>query len=534
MEFNPISENIVDYLLNVRRIYSRDELVPHISKLTGVDTEEVWSEWDWLSNEGIIAYRDSEYVIKKKCLSEVENKLRESLSAAGITADMIGSQLDHELSEHPERLSKYVRLIGSLIELYEGSWGIIFSDYEWSRDPGPTCDEFALMRIMFLGTTSSKKHSYRRYYFRRWPFDSREMLHNLMLKHLRIEGLSDIEWRLLSHLLLSRDMTLSYAVLSSIQDITEAELRESINKLKEKGHLTEQYDRISLNKGVYSPLMEYFCANVYPRFKAGTVFEIKNRIMKGFSNLYPFMCAGRLNELPGGNTQMEPIRLKTIHKSDIKEDTLLTDMARLGLVMDLGDNIVILGDVIRDIEDWIKGSLQVSLKFIPARDAFLARSILMEMFSSCESCVKIQDPYLGEDTLMIISQYVSKELDIKVLTGQIAGRDDDIADICRYIERLRNERKGRFQIMFLGDTEGNAPFHDRYVISQNRCWSIGTSLKQIGRGKDTTIVEIPLTEKDEKIEPAFDWNWSAKKTELEKKNLTRLDFEEWKVSISPW
>ena len=73
--------------------------------------------------------------------------------------------------------------------------------------------------------------------------------------------------------------------------------------------------------------------------------------------------------------------------------------------------------------------------------------------------------------------------------------------------------------MFIGDKGQETPFHDRLIISKTRCWAVGTSLKQIGKGKDTTIVEVPQSEKDEKIEPAFNWNWSAKKTVMESKGL---------------
>jgi hypothetical protein len=84
-----------------------------------------------------------------------------------------------------------------------------------------------------------------------------------------------------------------------------------------------------------------------------------------------------------------------------------------------------------------------------------------------------------------------------------------------------------FAIFFLGGADGAPPFHDRFIISKNKCWQVGTSLKQIGRGKDTVINEIPKRDKDEIIEPAFERWWNAKLKELKRKNLVKLDFQRW-------
>lgn len=530
MELDSISEAILDYMLNVTTVFSHDELAHFVGVLTSANNEEIRSEWGRLCDDGIIVQKDYQYLINNIHLGEVKNKLNEVLVTKNISADAIGSHIDIELSKNSEKLRGYVSLLGKL-ETKEDTRSIPFSDYEWVNDPGPTCDELVKLGIMFVGTSASKRHSYRFYYLRRWPFDSYEMLSNIVLRHLNIEGLSDSEWRLLFHLLFSRDISLPYDILKSTVDMTEAEVRECINTLKDRGQLVEKYGTVSLVKGAYLPVLEYFSKNVYPRFKNEIVSKVKKRVTEGLSNLYPFMCTKRLNELPIGDTRHDIIRLKIIKKSEIRELEQLPDLTHLGLVMDLGENIVVLVDVVKEIENWIRESLKSSLIVIPARDAYLARSVLIDMFSRCESYVKIQDPYLGEETFQILSRYVPEELEIKVLTGQSIGRGEAIEDICTYIERLKSERKGNFEIMFIGDKQGEAPFHDRFIISKNNCWAIGTSLKQIGRGKDTTVDEITVTEKDEKIEPAFNWNWSAKKEELEKKGLTRLGFNDWKATL---
>jgi len=57
---------------------------------------------------------------------------------------------------------------------------------------------------------------------------------------------------------------------------------------------------------------------------------------------------------------------------------------------------------------------------------------------------------------------------------------------------------------------------------------VGTSLKQIGRGKDTVINELSKREKEEIIEPIFERWWNASLKELKSEGLTRLGFQEWR------
>ena len=47
---------------------------------------------------------------------------------------------------------------------------------------------------------------------------------------------------------------------------------------------------------------------------------------------------------------------------------------------------------------------------------FLASNILREIFSKCEEYVKIQDPYIDEETFHVM-QYVPPENRIELLTG---------------------------------------------------------------------------------------------------------------------
>lgn len=530
LELNDKSALILDCMLNMPSVVNYDELTTFINTLMLATYEEIKNEWDSLCDNGVIVRKDYQHSIGIPHLDEVKNSLGQLMSLQKINANDIGDHIDAEILNSPQKQREYVALLGKL-ETRENSKYIAFSDYEWRDDPGPLCDELVRLRIMFLGAWASRKHSYRSYYLRQWPFDSYEMLSNIVSRHLKVEGLSDSEWHILFHLLLSRDLSLPYDTVKSTLELTEAELRECITILKEKGQVIEEYNRISLVKGAHPPMVQYFIETIYPRFRDELVSKIKRRVTEGLSNIYPYMCAKRLNELPLGETRSEGIRLKTINKSELGRLEDIPDLIRLGLALDLGDSIVLLVDVIKEIEHWVRGSLNTSLVLIPAEDSFLAHRTLKDIFSRCDTYVKIQDPYVGEDTFRILSSYVPRGIEIKILTGQQIGQGEAFEEISGNIARIKSERKGKVQIMFIGSKGKEAPFHDRFIISKNRCWNMGTSLKQLGKGKDSTIVEVPLIEKNEKIEPAFDWNWTAKKEVLETRGLTRLDFSTWKLSV---
>lgn len=201
-------------------------------------------------------------------------------------------------------------------------------------------------------------------------------------------------------------------------------------------------------------------------------------------------------------------------------------MRELNLIMDFTDRVVILADTVKDIENWLKSSIKESIIFIPARDLFMARGILRDIFSKCEEYVKIQDPYIGEETFDIL-EYIPENMKISLLTGIETGRDEEPDRIHKRIERLKIQHKGNVQAFFIGDSSKSPPFHDRFIISKNKCWQIGTSLKQIGKAKDSTITEISKLEKDEMIEPAFDHWWEIRKKKLEEKGLAKLDHNSW-------
>jgi len=146
-----------------------------------------------------------------------------------------------------------------------------FSDYDWNNEIGSLCEELVKNNIMFRVSTSSRKHSYRKFYLRLKPYDSYEIIRGVVLKYLNIEGLTSEEWKVLPLLFFSSDLSLEYEILKINTDFTEPELREIVTNLKERGLIGETYSGISLPQGLKEPLTQYFKANIYPKVKSDTI-----------------------------------------------------------------------------------------------------------------------------------------------------------------------------------------------------------------------------------------------------------------------
>jgi len=82
-------------------------------------------------------------------------------------------------------------------------------------------------------------------------------------------------------------------------------------------------------------------------------------------------------------------------------------------------------------------------------------------------------------------------------------------------------------LYFIGDNLGKAPFHFRYIISKDYCYSITTSIKQVGKTKDADIIPLSKEEKNGLVEPAFDYWVGLPLNKLKEKGIIRMEFNEW-------
>jgi len=522
---------IIDTMMNISHLYDPSHAWETTSIRGNADRATLENEWDSLIQDSIIIRKDSEYVVNPNVVNEVRKATEDFLAKRDITASAFTHFAETQIKDKPSWLGQLVSVLG--MTYTSGAYkSVTFSDYEWARDPGPFCEELVKANVMFVYSSSSKKHSYKTYHFRVWPFDAADALRNVILRHLHVEGLTDGEWQIITLLLTSPNLELEYTTVRNNINLTEVECRELITSLRERGLVEEAYGKVSLPKGLKEPLVEYFKANIRPRAKKERITHIKQRVEEGISNLWTLMLAKRLSELPVGETKASPISIKCLLKSEVREyESELRDIVDVGLAFDLGDKLAILSEIVRDLENWLRSCIKTSVYFIGPKDIFLARGILRnDIFAKCREYVKIQDPYLGEETFDVF-EYVPKNAEVHFLTGISLREREDLERVVLQIQRLKSERRGKFQIAFVGNTYDEPPFHDRFILTRDYAWSIGTSLKQIGKGKETIITQLSKRDKEELIEPAFDRWWNAKEKDLQEKGLRRLTFESWKDYI---
>ena len=390
---------ILDAMLNIGDVYSPDYLLENVEILTGKSSSDALEVWNKMIRESIVFQKDYKWLIAQNHIEKIKEVIQTYLSEYAITADKVTDMIEEEIQKKPEKISIFVKLLGRVYKNYNKKY-ITFTDGGWSSDLGDLCEEFVKKRIAFRSTSSSRRHVYRDFYLRIWPFDVEEIIRNIIFKYLNIEGLTDEEWNIIFLLLLRRETSLEYQVIKNNINLTEPELRELITNLKERGLITEEYGKINLLQGLGGPLTQYFKENFYQKFKSKIISQLKQRVGHSLSVLWIFMTAKIIYDLPYGGIKVEPILLKTINKTDIKEyENLLTNIKDIGVLYDLGSEVVLLGDMLRDVENWLKSSIKQSLILIPARDYYLARSVFQDIFSRCKEYVKIQDPYLGEENI---------------------------------------------------------------------------------------------------------------------------------------
>jgi len=136
---------------------------------------------------------------------------------------------------------------------------------------------------------------------------------------------------------------------------------------------------------------------------------------------------------------------------------------------------------------------------VPPSQPFTGAIKLKEILRSAQGYAKIIDPYVDETTLEFLIN-IPKGIPIKVLTEYTGGKEKE-KRLKRACQRFRVERP-HFQIRKCK----LKLIHDRFMITQTQGWSIGPSLKDIGK-KLSMIKEISSQTKDE-AEKVFDQIWS--------------------------
>lgn len=526
-QLSQVANTILDFLLNVPNIYDQVGAIETVELMTPKYKHLAQPEWDLLVEKGVITKLDYHFIVNPALIVDTKSSLEQYLKDNSVTQKSIADYLQSRVEDDCPNLTLFANLRGRVFAS-QNIEQITFSDYDWPRDLISACDELTKHGITFKTSSQSKKHYYTIFYLRSWPFDAGKIMWERILSNLNVEGLTNEEWKVLFILFIAGDPQVPYKVLTNNMNLTDPELREIVTNLCDKGLINESSGYISVPKALASSLSGYFKANVYPGFKDKVTEQVKKKISSSLSNLWLFTGAKRINELGVRDIISNPVPAKLVDKSKIKaHEPQFQDMSHLGLIVDLESKILVISDIVKDIENWLRSSINASIIFIPAKDHLLARRVLRDIFSKCQNYVKIQDAYLGEETFEFL-EYISQGVQIQLLSGIKLGDKEDPSKVCQKIERFKSERKDKFDIFFVGKSGGATPFHDRFIISSNNCWTTGTSLKQIGSEKATAITEFSKDKSGEEIELAFDAIWFADSDELKARGYDKLDFETWK------
>jgi hypothetical protein len=140
---------------------------------------------------------------------------------------------------------------------------------------------------------------------------------------------------------------------------------------------------------------------------------------------------------------------------------------------------------------------------IRANENALKKALKTILSGICEY-VKIIDPYLSLEWIDYFISELPDNIDVKIITSKMAGGVSQE----NLIQRLRGlHRINRVEIIRIYDNNNGpsgTPLHDRYILTKNMGWQIGTSLNSASK-KYTNIMQMP---NDWDIEEMFDLLWN--------------------------
>lgn len=129
---------------------------------------------------------------------------------------------------------------------------------------------------------------------------------------------------------------------------------------------------------------------------------------------------------------------------------------------------------------------------------YTAISEIKKILHSSSGFVKVIDPYVNEYTLDILMS-VPENIPIMVITSYTGGKHKENRFI-RSCKVFKKERP-KFEIMKCDPTL----IHDRFIITRNQAWSVGSSLKDIG--KSLSMIKTLTQSNREKMNKFFDDLW---------------------------
>ncbi|MGB9622401.1 MAG: hypothetical protein ACPL07_01020 [Candidatus Bathyarchaeia archaeon] len=144
------------------------------------------------------------------------------------------------------------------------------------------------------------------------------------------------------------------------------------------------------------------------------------------------------------------------------------------------------------------GQVEKSPVYVVKSGESFSALMLLEQFLDNEIKAEellLCDPHISAETLFPLNRLKGKVKAIKILASNIY--DDD--RFKEYKKRLQKEANINIEV------RKNKKIHDRYLISGDKCWSIGAGIKDLGN-KDTIIKEI--SEVTDSLKQLFMERWN--------------------------
>jgi hypothetical protein len=146
----------------------------------------------------------------------------------------------------------------------------------------------------------------------------------------------------------------------------------------------------------------------------------------------------------------------------------------------------------------IQASQSVKEIIILPGEPFSGSLRLKEMLRSVRGYAKIIDPYVDETTLEILFE-IPEDVSIKLLTEHTGGEGKE-KQFGRACQKFITERP-----LYQARKCEPRLIHDRFILTKTQGWSVGSSLKDIGK-KMSMIKEISIESKTE-AERKFEELW---------------------------
>lgn len=126
-----------------------------------------------------------------------------------------------------------------------------------------------------------------------------------------------------------------------------------------------------------------------------------------------------------------------------------------------------------------------SVLLVKAGQPLTGRAHLQEILAQAQTYVKIQEPYPSTDLLLLIES-LAPSVRCTLLIGPVEKKS------AQFREQLDLLRKAGRSIVVktIANKEGKAPFHDRFVMTERKCFAIGSSVSGLGL-RDSAIIEVP-------------------------------------------